>query len=81
MKCLKIWKQFNADELNLVCQKGFYPYEFMDNIDKFEYPSLPSKDKLYSSLWLSGVSDANYQHALNVYNKFNCSKFLDCHML
>jgi hypothetical protein len=34
---------FNADELELVCQKGCYPYEFMDNIDKFEYPSLPSK--------------------------------------
>jgi hypothetical protein len=53
----------------------------MDNIDKFEYPSLPSKDKFYSSLRLSGISDDDYKHALNVYNKFNCSKFLDYHML
>ena len=53
----------------------------MDNINKFEYTSLPSKDKCYSSLKLSGLSDANYQHALDVYNKFKCSKFLDYHML
>jgi hypothetical protein len=53
----------------------------MDNIDKFAYPSLPSKDKFYSSLNLSSISDADYKHALNEYNKFNCSKFLDYHML
>jgi hypothetical protein len=53
----------------------------MDNIDKFEYPSLPPKDKFYSSLRLSGISDDDYEHALNEYNKFNCSKFLDYHML
>ena len=82
MKCLKIWKkQFNTDELELVCQQGVYPYEFMYNIDKFEYPSLPPKEIFYSSLTLSGISDANYKHALNVYNKFKCSKFLDYHML
>ena len=73
--------QCNADELKLICQKGVYPYEFMDNIDKFEYPSLPSKDKLFSSLRLSGISNANYKHALNVYNNFKRSKFLDYHML
>jgi hypothetical protein len=53
----------------------------MDTIDKFEYPSLPSKDKCYSSLRLSGISGDGYKHALNAYNKFNCSKFLDYHML
>ena len=42
----------------------------MDNIDKFEYPSLPSKDEFYSSLKFSGISDANYQHTLKVYHKF-----------
>jgi hypothetical protein len=72
---------FTADELELICKKGFYPYEFMDNIDKFEYPTLPSKDKFYSSLSLKDISDDDYKHALNVYNKFNCSKFLDYHML
>ena len=53
----------------------------MDSIDEFGYTSLPSKDEFYSSLNLSGISDANYQHALHVYNKFKCSKFLGYHML
>ena len=53
----------------------------MDGLDKFEYPTLPPKDKFYSSLRLSGISDNNYKHALNVYDKFKCSKFLDYHML
>ena len=30
---------------------------------------------------ISGISDVNYTDALNVYNKVNCSKFLDYHML
>ena len=74
-------KLFNDDELESICQQGVYPYEFMDNIDKFEYPSLASKDQCYSSLRLSGISDVNFKHALSVYNKFKCSKFLDYHML
>ena len=53
----------------------------MDNLGKFGYPSLPSKGTRCSSLRLRGISDANYQHALNVYNKFECSKFLDYYML
>ena len=38
---------FNSDELELVCQKGFYPYEFMDGLDKFEYPTLPPKEQIF----------------------------------
>ena len=48
----------------------------MDHIDKFEYPSLPSKDTCYSSLKLSGIRDANYQHALDVYTKFKMFQVL-----
>ena len=42
-----IKKHFNADALELVCQKGFYPYEFMDGIYKFEYPTLPPKENIF----------------------------------
>ena len=28
-------KEF-GDDISLVCQKGFYPYEWMDNTDKFD---------------------------------------------
>ena len=60
-------KQFKAEELTLVCQKGVYPYEFIDGIDTLEYPKLPPTTTFYSSLRLSGISVENYEHALNVY--------------
>ena len=47
----------------------------MDGIYKFEYPSLPPKETCYSSLRLSGISDNDYEHALNVYDKFNFLSF------
>ena len=53
----------------------------MDGLYNFEYTTLPPKENVYSSLRLSGVSNTNYNHALNVYDKFKCSKFLDYHML
>ena len=81
MKCLKTRKHFNADELELVCQQLFDPYEFMYTIDNFEYPTLPPKAIFYARLILSGTSDINYKHALHAYTKFKCSKFLDYHML
>ena len=65
----------------MVCQKGFYPYEFMDGIDNLNYPNLPPTETSYSSFRLSGISDESYEHALNVYDKFKCSKFLGAHML
>ena len=65
----------------MVCQKGFYPYEFMDGIDKLNYPNLPPTDTSCSSFRLSGISDENYEHALHVYDKFKSSKFLGSHML
>ena len=68
-------KYFNADELNLVRQTGFYPYEVMDGLDKCEYTTLPPNENFYSSLRLSGISNTNYSHALNVYYKFNVLSF------
>ena len=33
----------------MVKQKGFYPYDYMSNFEKFK-EELPSKEKFYSSL-------------------------------
>ena len=52
----------------------------MDNIDNFEHPSLPLNYTFCSNLRLSGTIDASSQHALDEYNEFKCSKFLDYHM-
>ena len=42
-------QDFHNNELDLVKQKGSYPYEYMSSFEKFK-EHLPSKKKFYSSL-------------------------------
>ena len=41
-------QEFDTNVLDLVKQKGFYPYEYMSDLEKFK--ELPSKGKFYSLL-------------------------------
>ena len=43
-------KVFKGKRLNLMSQKGVYPYDFMDSFEKFNQMELPTKDHLYSIL-------------------------------
>jgi hypothetical protein len=74
-------KTIFKDNIDLVCRKGFYPYEWFDDNSKFEFKGLPSKDEFYSMLSMKGISDDDYNHALNVYDKMDCKTFLDYHLL
>ena len=71
---------YNNDELELMCQKGLYPYEWFDNLDKFNCTNLPSIENFYSSLTKKNVTKDEYNHALDVYDKLNCNSFKDYHM-
>jgi hypothetical protein len=71
----------NSEELNLICQKGVYPYEYIDNVEKFKDTELPPIKAFYSKLRLSGISPKAYRHAQHVYHKFNCETFQDYHDL
>ena len=62
----------------VVRQKGFYPYEYMSDFEKFE-EELPSKGKLYSSLTDRKITDKEYEHALNIWNKFEMKTMKDYH--
>ena len=42
-------KEFDNKVLDLIKQKGFYPYEYVSDFEKFK-EKLPSKEKFYSSL-------------------------------
>ena len=42
-------QEIDNNVLDLVKQKGFYPYEYMSDFEKFK-EQLPSKEKFYSSL-------------------------------
>ena len=42
-------QEFDNNVLDLVKQKGFYPYEYMSDFEKFK-EQLPSKEKFYNLL-------------------------------
>ena len=72
-------KKYYENELELLCQKGFYPYQWVDNVEKLNHHGLPPADDFYSTLSQETISEKNYKHAQNVYAKLNCKSFKDYH--
>jgi len=67
------------DNFNILLRKGVYPYEWVDNFNKFQLNELPDKSKFYSSLTLEGITDKDYCHAQDVWSLFKCKTFGDYH--
>ena len=76
-----ISKYFKPEEVELIKQKGFYPYEYMDTEEKFNNTKLPPREAFYSKLSGKGISEKNYNHACNVWNTFKMKTFKDYHKL
>ena len=62
-------------------RKGVYPYEYIDDWDKFEEKELPSKEFFHSELTLEDISDTDLEHANNVFKKFNLNNLGEYHDL
>ena len=76
-----ISKYYTPEEVELIKQKGFYPYEFMDTEEKFNNTKLPPREAFYSKLSGKGITKKNYKHACNVWNTFKMKTFKDYHKL
>jgi len=51
------------EKFQLVTRKGVFLYEYITSPEKLEERSLPPKERLYSKLTGSGISDEDYEHA------------------
>ncbi len=40
-------KQFTESEMNLICQTWGYPYEWVDDNEKFKHEGLPSRNDFF----------------------------------
>ena len=64
-------------------QEGVYPYEYIDDWEKFNEETLPKKEDFYSHLNMKDITDADYVHAKRVYKDFeikNLVKYLDLYV-
>ena len=69
------------ENTSLLIRKVVYPYDYVSSIDKLKETKLPLKEDFYSKLNDEEISEEDYQHALNVWNTFNCQKLQDYHDL
>ena len=60
----------NLNKLILLLRKGVYPYEYMDNWERFDETSLPNKESFHSSLNMESIDDIDYRHGNNVFKRF-----------
>ena len=74
-------KYYTLKEVELIKQKGFYPYEYMDIEEKFNDTKLPPRQAFYSKLSGRGISEKDYKHAWNVWNTFKMKTFKEYHEL
>ena len=82
-KFKNIYSFCNSDlnKFILLLRKGVYPYEYMDNWEKFNETLLPSKESFYSNLNMEDIDDIDYRHGNNVFNKFKLNNLGDYHDL
>ena len=54
----------------MLLRKGVYPYEYMDEWEKFSETTLPEKEEIYGNLSMEDITDADYMHAKRVFEDF-----------
>ena len=74
-------KAFKGKRLDLMSQKGVYPYDYMDSFEKFNEKALPTKDQFHSILNDQHITDDEYNHAKEVWNIFMIRTLGDYHDL
>ena len=67
----------NLNKFILLLRKGVYPDEYMDNCERLNETSLPSKESFYSNLNMETIEDIDYRHGNNVFNKFKLNNLGD----
>ena len=78
-----IYELCNGDlnKFILLLRKVVYPYEYMDNWERFDETSLPNKESFYSSLNMENIDDVDHRHGDNVFKKFKLKNLGEYHHL
>ena len=71
----------NKTDLDLLTEKGVYPYDYMNSFGKFNETTLPSKEHFYSQLYEEKISDKDYERAHLIWKHFNLKNLGEYHDL
>ena len=68
---------YPPEQAKLLKQKGHFPYEYMDSVEKFKDTNPPPLKAFYSKLSGRGINEKDYKHVCNVWNSFNMETMKD----
>ena len=71
----------NKTDLDLLTEKGVYPYDYMNSFDKFNESQLPSIEDFYSQLYEEGITDTQHTRAKVIWDNFNIKNLGEYHDL
>ena len=74
-------EEFTGKKISLMSQKGVYPYDYMDSLEKFNQTELPTKEQFYSILNDQHITNGEYDHARKVWETFNIKTMGEYHDL
>ena len=75
------FEDYNESQYKLLIRKGIYPYEYMDDWNRFNKTILLPKEAFYSKLNMSGVSDQDYEYTHRVWREFGINNLGEYHDL
>lgn len=55
------FRNLNEEQIQLLLEKGIYPYSYMDSFEKFNETALPHKTLFFNDLTGEDISDEKYQ--------------------
>ena len=70
-------KYFTPEQVKLLKQKGFFPYDYLDDKEKLKIKKPPTQEAFYSKLTGNGINNINYQHVLKVWKTWKMKTFKD----
>ena len=76
--------KFSNNDINkfiLLLRRGVYPYQYMNDWEKFNERTLPEKEEFYSNLNLKDITDADYMHAKRLCKEFEIRALGEYHDL
>ena len=76
----KVWSfHHHPEDMNLLCQKGIYPYSYIKSFDVFEESCLPPQEAFRNDLTGDGISNEEYSFAKKVWETMGCDSLGDYH--
>ena len=78
---ISLKQEFGKEDYELLCKKGIYPCDYFDNTKKYNEQKLPNREEFFNEINNKNISDEDYNHAKNVFEKFECKNLLDYSIL